>query len=60
MLEKILPELEEEMKFLADLFESDRDVRQYFISPQFSKDSKRSVIIRIYQCARAPGPGLRF
>jgi len=45
---KILPELEEEMKFLAELFEGDRDVRQYFVSPQFSKDSKREFVKKVF------------
>ncbi|MBN1533912.1 MAG: ATP synthase F1 subunit delta [Spirochaetes bacterium] len=44
----VLPDLEEEMKFLSDLFTSDRDVRQYLISPAFSKESKREFVKKVF------------
>jgi F-type H+-transporting ATPase subunit delta len=44
----VLPELEEEMKFLSDLFTSDRDVRQYFISPAFTRESKKEFVKKVF------------
>ncbi len=45
---KVLTELEEEMKFLAELFSTDRDIHRYFISPAFSRESKRDFIKKVF------------
>ncbi|MBP7735297.1 MAG: ATP synthase F1 subunit delta [Spirochaetes bacterium] len=46
---KILPEVEEEIGFLADLVKSDKDFRNFLVSPGITKESKKDFIDKIFK-----------
>ncbi len=45
---KILPEIEEEVGFLAGLVKSDKDFRNFLVSPGIAKESKKDFIEKIF------------
>lgn len=46
---KILPEIEEEIGFLADLVKSDKDFRNFLVTPGITKDSKKDFVEKIFK-----------
>jgi F-type H+-transporting ATPase subunit delta len=45
----ILPEIEEEIKFLADLITENNDVRQFLNSPGIPKDAKKDFVEKVFK-----------
>lgn len=45
---RILPDLEEEMKFLADLVSEDRDLRLFLVTPGIPKENKRAFVEKVF------------
>ncbi len=45
----ILPDIEEEIKFLADLFTEDGEIRQFFSSPGIPKESKKDFVAKVFK-----------
>ncbi len=45
---KILPEIEEEIGFLADLVKSDKDFRNFLVSPGITKESKKAFVEKAF------------
>ena len=46
---KILPEIEEEISFLADLMKSDKDFKNFLVSPGITKENKKDFIDKIFK-----------
>lgn len=44
----ILPQIEEELKFVSDLLNENSDLKQYLISPGFSRDSKKEFVGKVF------------
>ena len=44
----LLPQIEEEMKFLSDLMKEDKDFSNFIASPGFSKDKKKEFINKVF------------
>ncbi|MCP4131889.1 MAG: ATP synthase F1 subunit delta [bacterium] len=44
----ILPQLEEELKFVSTLIEEDAGMKQYLSAPGFSRDSKKEFINKVF------------
>ncbi len=45
---KILDQIEEEMKAVSDIYNEDRDFRLFITSPGFSKESKKEIIDKVF------------
>jgi len=45
----ILPDIEEEIRFLADLITADNEVRQFFNSPGIPKDAKKDFVEKVFK-----------
>jgi F-type H+-transporting ATPase subunit delta len=46
---KVLPEIEEEIRFVADLVSENRELRQFLASPGIPKDAKKDFIDKIFK-----------
>lgn len=46
---KILPDIEEEIKFIAGMITENKDFRQFLVSPGITKDAKKDFIEKVFK-----------
>lgn len=48
-LKKVLPEIEEEIRFLADLVTENKELRLFLVAPEIAKESKKEFIDKAFK-----------
>ncbi|MCU0847205.1 MAG: ATP synthase F1 subunit delta [Spirochaetes bacterium] len=46
--QNILPQIEEEMKFISELFQENHDMKNFIVSPGFSREAKKNFIDKVF------------